>query len=404
MNPRLVTMLAALVGSLAFPGVPSAPLAPRLLSPAHTGLESVPARARGPVSASLGAVDRSYSIRDLEALNRAQRLRASFGRQGATISSGSGRVGLSLTAYGRGSYLIAAPPASPHASANRVTYSRGPLKEWYANGPLGLEQGFDVMRQPAGRSRPLTLSLERRGNVSARLQGGAVLLVHDGVRLRYGDLVATDARGRRLRSRLAMSGERVLLRVNDHGARYPVRIDPMIQQATVTAADGAANDGFGNAVSSDGDTLAVAAVGHNGGQGAVYVFVKPASGWAKAAPPAELTASDAKPGEQFAASVGVSGDTIVVGDPNHAVGSNTGQGMAYVYVKPPSGWVNATETARLTSSDDTLGGVSAFLWRSRVTRSSPARGSTRWAAVTCRARRTCLRSRRPAGQTRCRVD
>ena len=33
---------------------------------------------------------------------------------------------------------------APRASANRVTYARGPISEWYVNGPLGLEQGFTI--------------------------------------------------------------------------------------------------------------------------------------------------------------------------------------------------------------------------------------------------------------------
>jgi len=40
--------------------------------------------------------------------------------------------------------LVPLSTASPRANHNRVEYRRGPLPEWYVNGPLGLEQGFTV--------------------------------------------------------------------------------------------------------------------------------------------------------------------------------------------------------------------------------------------------------------------
>ena len=41
------------------------------------------------------------------------------------------------------------PPA--HDAANRVEYRRpGGVVEWYINGPLGLEQGFDLAAPPVG--------------------------------------------------------------------------------------------------------------------------------------------------------------------------------------------------------------------------------------------------------------
>ena len=51
---------------------------------------------------------------------------------------------------GYGSSLSALGDAAPRAKANRVVYERAGLSEWYANGPLGLEQGFTIPRAPAG--------------------------------------------------------------------------------------------------------------------------------------------------------------------------------------------------------------------------------------------------------------
>lgn len=64
-------------------------------------------------------------------------------------------VALSLTFIGvlRGERLSKSPVRSMSAHANRVAYERGPLREWYAAGPLGIEQGFTLARRPAGRTR-----------------------------------------------------------------------------------------------------------------------------------------------------------------------------------------------------------------------------------------------------------
>jgi hypothetical protein len=70
------------------------------------------------------------------------------------------------------SALRAIRAAVPRAQGNRVVYRRGALSEWYANGPLGLEQGFTLSRPPPGRKTgPLTLALSVVGNVRGLLSG-----------------------------------------------------------------------------------------------------------------------------------------------------------------------------------------------------------------------------------------
>lgn len=130
------------------------------------------------------------------------------------------------------------------------------------------------------------------------------------------------------------------------------------QTAELTASDGATNEGLGNAVGISGDTVVASAFGHKVGdhaqQGAAYVFVKPAAGWANATQTAELTASDGVARDSLSA-VSVSDDTIVAGATMHQVGANARQGGGYVFVEPATGWVNATQTAELTASDGLAG-------------------------------------------------
>ena len=126
------------------------------------------------------------------------------------------------------------------------------------------------------------------------------------------------------------------------------------ETAKLTASDGAADDSFGTSVAVSGDTVVVGAPldsGASAGQGSAYVFVEPGGGWVSATETAKLTASDASVDDAFGHSVAVSGDTVVVGAWFDNVGPNANQGSAYVFVEPGGGWVSATETAKLTASD-----------------------------------------------------
>jgi hypothetical protein len=207
---------------------------------------------------------------------------------------------------------------------------------------------------------PLTLAVDFSGPLLPSLERGADGLSLAGASLRYAGLTAFDATGRKLRASFGVRGRTVGIRVGDGNAHYPITIDPFLQQAKVTASDGASNDLFGTSVAISGNTLVVGArfddVGANENQGSAYVFVKPASGvWANATQTAQLTASDGSASDIFGNSLAIAGDTIVVGAPGDDTGANSSQGSAYVFAKPGSGWVSATETAKLTASDGAAG-------------------------------------------------
>ena len=61
--------------------------------------------------------------------------------------------------------------------------------------------------------------------------------------LRYGGLSVTDARGRVLPATLTVHDGELLIGVSDAGARYPLRIDPFIQQGSKLTADDETGDG-----------------------------------------------------------------------------------------------------------------------------------------------------------------
>jgi len=132
------------------------------------------------------------------------------------------------------------------------------------------------------------------------------------------------------------------------------------QQAYVKASAGDISDIFGYSVAIDGDTLVVAAQREDGSgsgvnpsqnnnltdAGAVYVFVRQAGTWTQQA---YLKASNPEASDYFGYSVGISGDTIVVGanwedsaapgvNGNQADNSATNAGAVYVFVRQGGVW------------------------------------------------------------------
>jgi hypothetical protein len=122
-----------------------------------------------------------------------------------------------------------------------------------------------------------------------------------------------------------------------------------VQQAHLTASDGAGDDWFGIAVAISGDTIVVGAgaddVGADAQQGSAYVFVRSGTTWTQQA---KLTASDGAAGDTLGSSVAIFGDTVVAGADSDDVGLNAAQGSAYVFVRSGTTW---TQQARLTASD-----------------------------------------------------
>ena len=128
------------------------------------------------------------------------------------------------------------------------------------------------------------------------------------------------------------------------------------ETAKLLASNGMANDWFGYSVSISGDNVVVGAYGGNNNgthSGSAYVFTKPLTGWANTTETAKLLASDGAYMDYFGTSVSISGDNVIVGA--HQDDDNgTNSGSAYIYTKPVSGWVNATETAKLLPTDGAI--------------------------------------------------
>jgi hypothetical protein len=348
-------------------------------------LPSLPADAQGPISVALGKDDSGYRIHPsangLRGENVRQALVVEFTQRGAEVRSHNLRWGLETRGYGYGDALHSVKAVTPQANANRVEYRRDDVTEWYENGPLGLEQGFTLAHPPVKASgQPLTLELALRGDLVAVVGSTGTSLElrrQDGkVALRYVGLKARDATARELRSWLEVRGEKLLLRVEDGKARYPVVVDPWIQQAELTATDGVAADDFGTSIAISGNTMVVGApqrtVGSNSAQGAAYVFVQSGGTWSEQA---ELTASDGAAFDSFGFSVAVNGTTVVVGAGGRTIGPNNSQGAVYVFVESGGTWSQQAELTAFDGGAYNYFGYSVALNGSTIVVGAPGHGT-----------------------------
>lgn len=135
--------------------------------------------------------------------------------------------------------------------------------------------------------------------------------------------------------------------------------------AILSEAHAVKGDNFGYPVAISDNTIVV---GADAGA-AAYVFVKPSGGWANTTETAKLIASDGAGSDCFACSLAIHGGSIVVGAPAHGFGYG---GAAYVFVEPPGGWTNMTQTAELTKQYES--GYSGLGWSVAVNGSEALAG------------------------------
>ena len=194
---------------------------------------------------------------------------------------------------------------------------------------------------------------------SGTLYGTAKLVASDGGVLDYcgssvaisGDTVVVGASGHDVDGSNSQGAAYMFVKP---GAGWPGTPQTMSQTTKLTASDGGGANYFGTSVAISGDTIVVGAYGHNGSQGAAYVFEKPGDSLTDINENAKLTASDGVAYDFFGNSVAISEDedTVVVGAHRHDIGTNADQGAAYVFEKPGVDWSGTLdEDAKLFASD-----------------------------------------------------
>ena len=231
----------------------------------HGGLSTLPVAARSVVSATLGAHTRAYRVVGpagrARASNPAQRFSVTFSSSTSLVDAEGTEIGFRLRRMKADGSIQQFEVSRVRTEANRAVYDYGSLSEWYVNGPAGLEQGFTVYHQARAGSGWLTLVLGVSGNARPAVASNGQVLWFSSAghrTVRYGDLVGVDRRGHVLPSSMQVHGNFVYFPMNTYAARYPVRIDPLIETKTLLTAQGSGDaERVAVATSADGKTALV---------------------------------------------------------------------------------------------------------------------------------------------------
>ena len=258
----------------------------------------------------------------------------------ASVTTSTGNANGEATATDTEAYTIAAPPASAAALSLTMTPVKGFQFDWT---DVGDATFYRLMENPDGSSGFSQLGADI-------VQGTQSVT----------ELVALYAR---------VNAQYVLQSCNAGGcvdsAMVSVANNLVDSIGYFKASTSDASDGFGVTVSlsTDGNTLAVGAVGEGsnatgingdqsdnsaGSSGAAYVFVRSGTSWSQQA---YIKASNTGASDQFGISLSLSGDgnTLAVGanaEDSNATGINGDQsdnsasfsGAAYVYVRSGTSW------------------------------------------------------------------
>jgi hypothetical protein len=304
-------------------------------------------------SDAIGHDNSAYHINNHNATNPDHGYDVQFGSDNVSILNNGDTWSVELTGYGYGDSLITPVEPSIEQSANRITYHRDTLDEWYINGQIGLQQGFTLYEPPAASGNgELTLLMTLSGTMQAALKSDTLHLRGENrTNLTYGGLYAFDADGQTLSARFELDGNELAIVADDSAATYPVTIDPWVQTYKFLPDDGDVDDYFGFAVALDGDTAVVGAYQDedNGtDSGSAYVFIRSGATWTQQA---KLLPEDGSFLDKFGHSVAVSGDTLLVGAYNDAVNGNV-SGSAYVFVRSGTTWSQQAKLVPLDGSSD----------------------------------------------------
>jgi len=184
---------------------------------------------------------------------------------------------LALQGIGRDDLHPVPNAAAPEAVGNRIVLDRGPVVEWYLNGPDGIEQGFTLGERAAGVG-PLRVAMAVDG-LEVRPSGDDALVfvdAHGLARFRYDHLVVIDRDGASVPAALASDCQEPETRcqfelvVDDSKAAYPLYVDPLLAEFVTDVQAVDAVDQLGSAVAVDGDRAIVSAP--SGIDGRVFIL------------------------------------------------------------------------------------------------------------------------------------
>jgi len=259
------------------------------------------------------------------------------------LMRGAQRMSLEAAPFALGACASDGSIASDKACLQRAESHRPHLVEWWENRARGVEHGFDLARKPLQSANgPLLVTVDVAGAAVSVDGGGqfATLTLDEETTLFYSGLVAIDADGKHLPSKLVSARDGLAIEIDDSTARYPLTIDPAVTFAPWNVEIDIANAQLGAQVASAGDVngdgygdVIVGAPGYVSGSvvgGRVFVYHGTASGLSTT-PAFQLSGSVAN--ARFGASVAGAGDLdgdgfddVIIGAPNYSNGQiNEGQ-------------------------------------------------------------------------------
>lgn len=319
-------------------------LCPQALAAAdHPGGTDMPAALRAAYTKTVQQrAGAEYALRSQAAGvvggNREQGMALRLDAAGVHVRHGHGagsELTLRLHQVGCSNSQSAAPIADaiPRATSNRAELTRAGVSEWYINGPLGLEQGFTLTRDPGCAAGSVAIELAVQGGYQATLtEDGSRIDLRDeasGATLHYSELMAFDADGKELPARLRVKNQTIRLEVDAAGARYPVDVDPQlwIFQQKLAPPAGASVNRYGSAVAISGDTAVIGSTESR----QVYVYKRVQDKWTEQQ---TISYSPGESRDNFGRALALSSDTLLVGVPD----ANT-DGQVYVYGLSGSTWI-----------------------------------------------------------------
>jgi len=148
----------------------------------------------------------------------------------------------------------------------------------------------------------------------------------------------------------------------DSGAAYIFKRSGSIwsQQSTLLASDGAKGDAFGQAIAMSDDTIVIGAPRDDDkgkDSGSVYVFTRKGTTWSQQA---KLIAPDGAAGDVFGISVALGDDTILIGADLHDEKA-TNAGAVYVFTRSGTSWSQQAKLMAADAAETDLFGVRVAL-------------------------------------------
>ncbi|MEM9025671.1 MAG: hypothetical protein AAGB06_01925, partial [Verrucomicrobiota bacterium] len=282
-----------------------------------------------------------------------QRLRARFREDGSVVilsghSQRDWRVEMSLA-------VDSHPVQRAEVDGPKLIYKHGDFETFYNNRIDGLEHGYTFFREVSefvdAETGDLVIPIELTGVRADKLDPASerddfkFVDTSGEALIAYSELKVWDSTEKLLAASMNPVANGFEIRVEAHGAEYPIFVDPLITSlesklGPSNTGSGDISDNFGLAVGIFGDLAIMGAPndGDNGSEsGSAYIFRKSEGVWSEEQ---KIFAEDGESNEFFGTSVVAFADRVLVGAPN-SVDANDRIGHVFSFEYDVDIWVQS---------------------------------------------------------------